>query len=103
MAIWPVVLEGAQISRFQQARSPFGHQAEPAQAAASPPGAWLRGAANQVNPPPDGSAAAFGRHAVIEHGVDPNWQLTPTQAAPPPAAHVPLENPAWLPNSRGTS
>ena len=43
----PVVVLGAQISRFQQARSPTGHQAEPGQLA-SPAGAVAQGAANHV-------------------------------------------------------
>src|SRR6266851_6691653 len=43
----PVLLLGAQMSRFQHARSPTGHQADPGQLA-SPVGAWAHGAANQV-------------------------------------------------------
>src|SRR5215472_650748 len=102
IAIWPLAEEGAQINRFQHARSPTGHQAEPAQAAESPAGACEHGAANQVKPPPLESAAALGGQAEIEHGVDPNEHV-PTHSAPPPARHVPVEKPAWLTNSRVTS
>jgi hypothetical protein len=42
-----VLLAGAQMRRFQHARSPTGHQADPAQLA-SPAGAWEHGAANHV-------------------------------------------------------
>src|SRR5207253_10621536 len=102
IAIWPVLLAGAQIKRFQQARSPLGHHVEPGQLA-SPAGACEHGAANQVYPPPAESATALGGHAEIEHGVDPNWQVAAAQFAPPPAAHVPVERPAWLTNSIVTS
>jgi hypothetical protein len=47
IAIWPVLLAGAQTRRFQQARSPVGHHAEPGQLA-SPVGAGEQGAANHV-------------------------------------------------------
>ena len=47
MAIWPVLLAGAQTSRFQHALSPTGHQPDPGQLA-SPVGAWEHGAANHV-------------------------------------------------------
>src|SRR5437899_2560158 len=103
IAIWPVLLAGAQIKRFQQARSPDGrHHEDPGQLA-SPAGAWEQGAANQVKPPPAGSAATLGGQAEIEQGVEPNWQVAALQEAPPPAAHVPVEKPAWLTNSRVTS
>jgi hypothetical protein len=46
-AIWPVTAEGAQRRRFQQARSPVGHHADPGQLA-SPAGADEQGAENQV-------------------------------------------------------
>src|SRR5207247_9604166 len=99
---WPVWLAGWKISRFRQARSPTGHQLEPGQVA-SPLGADEQGAANQVYPPPAESAAALGGQADSEQGVDPNRQLPPVQLAPPPAAHVPVEKPAWLTNSSVTS
>jgi hypothetical protein len=35
--------------------------------------------------------------------VEPNWQVADEQLAPPPAAHVPVEKPAWLTNSMVTS
>src|SRR3989441_1523434 len=102
IATSPVLAAGAQIKRFQQARSPTGHQAEPGQLE-SPVGAWEQGAANQVKPPPAESAAALGGQAEIEQGVEPNWQVVAEQAAPPPVAHVPVEKPAWLTNSSVTS
>src|SRR5256884_4415229 len=102
IATSPVWAAGAQIKRFQQARSPPGHQAEPGQLE-SPVGAWEHGAANQVKPPPAESAAALGGHAEIEQGVEPSWQVVAAQAAPPPAAHVPVEKPAWLTDSSVTS
>src|SRR5438445_11348716 len=102
IATSPVLAAGAQIKRFQQARSPTGHQAEPGQLE-SPVGAWEHGAANQVKPPPAESAAALGGHAEIEQGVEPSWQVVAAQAAPPPAAHVPVEKPAWLRKSSVTS
>src|SRR3989441_3881964 len=102
IATSPVLAAGAQIKSFQQARSPTGHQAEPGQLE-SPVGAWEHGAANQVKPPPAESAAALGGQAEIEQGVEPNWQVVAAQAAPPPAAHVPVEKPAWLTNSSVTS
>src|SRR2546427_436084 len=98
----PARAAGAQIKRFQQARSPTGHQAEPGQLE-SRVGAWEHGAANQVKPPPAESAAALGGQAEIEQGVEPNWQVVAAQAAPPPVAHVPVEKPAWLTNSSVTS
>src|SRR5437899_856836 len=83
IAIWPVLLAGAQIKRFQQARSPDGrHHEDPGQLA---------------------SPATLGGQAEIEQGVEPNWQVAALQEAPPPAAHVPVEKPAWLTNSRVTS
>src|ERR1043166_1553817 len=71
IAICPVLDAGAQSNRFQHARSPTGHQLDPGQLA-SPAGACEHGAANHVYPPPAESAAAFGGHAEIEQGVDPN-------------------------------
>src|SRR5216684_8340765 len=97
IAICPVLLAGAQMSRSWQARSPAGHHAEPGQLAASPLGADEQGAANQVRLLGE-SAPALGGQAAIEHGADPNWPLVP-----PAAAQVPDENPAWLTNSRVTS
>src|SRR5215510_6981348 len=90
------------MSRFQHARSPAGHHAEPGQAA-SPLGAESQGAANQVYPPPAESAGVLGGHADNEQGDEPNWQVAAAQLAPPPAAHVPLEKPAELTNSMVTS
>src|SRR2546427_673380 len=92
--------------RFEQARSPAGHH-DPEQLVSWVPaagGACEQGAANQVLPPSGAraSASALGGQIEIEHGCDPNWQV-PEQAAPPPAEHVPDENPAWLTNSRVTS
>src|SRR4029077_17515387 len=51
MAIWPLVVLGAQTRRFQQARSPTGHQADPLHPA-SPAGGWLHGAAHPPARPP---------------------------------------------------
>src|SRR6267143_2781127 len=91
-----------QMSRFEQDRSPAVHQAEAGQLAASSAlGAVVQGAANQVRLL-GASAATFGGQARSEHGADPNWQA-PVQFAPPPAAHVPDENPAELTNSSVTS
>src|SRR5207245_886880 len=81
------------MKRFQQARSPTGHQAEPGQLE-SPVGAWEHGAANQVKPPPAESAAALGGQAEIERGGEPNWQAVAAQAAPRPAPPVPVGKPA---------
>src|SRR5438094_648214 len=108
IAICPVLLAGAQTSRFQHARLPTGHQVDPGQLGSELPltggGAAEQGAANQVLPPAvAGSATALGGQAEIEQGVEPNWQVPPPQEAPPPAAHVPVEKPAWLTNSRVTS
>src|SRR5712692_216413 len=94
------------MSRFEQARSPAGHH-DPEQLVSWVPvagGACEHGAANQVLPPSvaSGSARALGGQTETEQGVDPNWHV-PAQAAPPPAAHVPDENPAWLTNSSVTS
>src|SRR2546422_8593414 len=102
IATSPVLAAGAQIKRFQQARSPTGHQAEPGQLE-SPVGAWEHGAANQVKPPPAESAAALGGQAEIEQGVEPNWQVVAAQAGPPPAPPVPGQEPAWLTDSRRPS
>src|ERR1700687_192086 len=90
------------MSRFWQARSPAGHH-DPEQLVSWVPtaaGACEQGAANQVlqRSGASGSASALGGQTEIEQGVDPNWQL-PAHAAPPPAAQVPDENPAWLTNS----
>src|SRR5207247_5207247 len=51
IAICPVLLPGALVSRFYEARSPTWHQLDPGQVA-SPLGADDQGAANQVYPPP---------------------------------------------------
>ena len=88
----PVLLAGAQISVFQQDRFPTAHHEEPGHATASPAGAWLQGAANQVWL--DGeSAGTLGGQAESEHGVDPNRHV-PVQAAPPPGLQSPEEKPA---------
>src|SRR6267142_6593974 len=97
MANCPVLLAGAQSRRFQQARSPTGHQAEPGQAAASAPAADAHGAASQVRLFGE-SEPALGGHAESEQGVEPKRHVPP-QLAPPPAAQVPDEKPAWLTNS----
>src|SRR5712671_6789825 len=101
MASWPVLLAGAQSRRFQHARSPTGHQAEPGQLAASAAAADAHGEANQVRLFGE-SAPALGGQDCTEHGVDPKRQVPP-QLAPPPAAQVPEEKPAWLTNSMVTS
>src|SRR5258708_2700503 len=104
MAICPTLLAGAQISTLVQERSPAGrHQVDrgPRQLAASPAGALEQGAANQVRLLGE-SAPAFGGHGDSEQGGDPNWQGA-EQRVPPPTAHVPEENPAWLTNSSVTS
>src|SRR6266852_6908032 len=90
------------MSRFEQARSPAGHQeAPPRQLAASPAGAVEHGAASQVKLLGE-SAPALGGQADSEQGTDPNWH-EPAHTAPPPTAHVPDENPAWFTNSMVTS
>src|SRR5713226_9065967 len=99
IAICPVLLAGAQMSRSWQARSPAGHHAEPGQLAASRDGADEQGAANQVRLLGE-SAATLGGHTCSEQGGDPN---DPAPLPPPPAAQVPDENPAWLTNSRVAS
>src|SRR5439155_1060183 len=81
---------GAQINRFQQARSPDGHQADPAQLA-SPAGADEHGAANHVYPPPAESAGVPGGQAETEQGVEPNWQEAIEHVTAPPAAQLPEE------------
>src|SRR3981081_4853681 len=101
MAIWPVLVAGAQINMLLHARSPAVHQADPGQLAASPAGAAEQGAANQVRLLGE-SAPPLGGQTDTEHGVEPNWQGA-AQAAPPPAAQVPDEKPAWLTNSSVTS
>src|SRR5437879_12408140 len=93
IATSPVLAAGAQIKRFQQERSPTGHQAEPGQLE-SPVGAWEPGAANQVKPPQAESAAALGGHAEIEQGVEPSWQVVVADAAQRPDAHLLVEQPA---------
>ena len=92
MAISPVLVAGAQIRTFEHERSPAVHQADPGQLAESPVGAFEHGAANQVRLLGE-SAPALGGQADTEHGVEPNWHGA-AQLAPPPAAHVPDENPA---------
>src|SRR5579859_3184187 len=102
IAICPVLVAGAHTSSFQQERSPTGHQADPGQLAASAAaGAPEQGDANHVRLFGE-SAPALGGHALSEHGVEPNLQ-EPPQLAPPPAAQVPDESPAWLTNSSVTS
>src|SRR5437870_10983538 len=103
IAICPVLLAGAQTSRFQHARLPTGHQVDPGQLGSELPltggGAAEQGAANQVLPPAvAGSATALGGQAEIEQGVEPNWQVPPPQEAPPPPRTVPAENPPWWRN-----
>src|SRR2546423_15286837 len=88
IATAPVLAAGAQIKRFQQARSPTGHQAEPGQLE-SPVGAWEHRAANQVKAPPVESAAALGGQAELEQGAEPNWQDVAAQAGPPAGAPPP--------------
>src|SRR5438477_7279496 len=102
IAISPVFAAGAQINRFQQARSPDGHQADPGQLA-SPAGAEEHGAANHVYPPPAESAGVLGGQAEIEQGVEPNWQEAIEHVTAPPAAQLPEEKPARLTNSSVTS
>src|ERR1700716_3710109 len=97
----PVTLAGAQMSRFQQARSPTGHQDEPGQLVASVAlGAEEHGAASQAKLLGE-SARTFGGHACLEHGFEPKlqvfaphvpelpwpqlpWQLPPLPPQPPP-------------------
>src|SRR5712692_9866025 len=101
MANCPVLPAGAQISVFQHARLPTAHHEEPGHAEASPEGARLQGAANQVWL--DGeSAGTLGGQTDTEQGVDPNRHV-PVHAAPPPGVQSPDENPAWLTNSSVTS
>jgi hypothetical protein len=63
IASCPVLVAGAQIARFQQDRSPTGHQADPGQLVASRAlGAVEQGAANQVRLLGE-SAGTLGGHA----------------------------------------
>src|SRR5260370_36193055 len=67
--------------RFEQARSPAGHQeAPPRQLAESPVGAAEHGAANHVRLLGE-SAPALGGQTDIEHGVDPTWHVALQPAA----------------------
>src|SRR5260370_3456867 len=88
-----------QSNTFRHARSPLVHQPGPGQLA-SPAGAELHGAANQLRL--DDERGAFGGQAEIEHGVEPNWQGA-LQAAPPPAVQSPAVKLAWLTNSGGVA
>src|SRR5260370_42597627 len=73
--------------RFEQARSPAGHQeAPPRQLAESPAGAAEHGAANQVRLLGE-SAPALGGQAEIEQAVEPNWHPA-AQAPAGPAGKV---------------
>src|ERR1700719_4318077 len=101
IATWPsVLLAGAQINTFEQARSPWVHQAGrgPVQLV-SPAGAWLHGAANQLRLVGSELAAVFGGHAEIEHGVDPNWHGALQAVAPPPGVQSPAEHPGLFTHS----
>src|SRR4029077_8735632 len=87
IAIWPVLVAGAQISSFQQDRSPAGHQADPGQLAASAAeGALEHGEANQVRLFGE-SAPTLGGHGAREHGADPSWQPA-AHATPDPAGKI---------------
>ncbi len=98
IAIWPVLLAGAQINRFQQARSPVGHQEEPPrQLDESAAGAVEQGAANHVRLFGE-SAPALGGQIDNEQGTDPNWHGA-VQAEFSPAGKVGDEEeilPGWL-------
>src|SRR5712692_1244470 len=76
----PAMAAGAQINRFQQARSPPGHQLRPPRQlfASSGSGGVAQGAASQVRPGAFGaSAGELGGHGCWEQGVEP-------KAPPPP-------------------
>ncbi len=96
MAIWPVAEAGWESSRFQQDRSPVGHQLDAPRQLASGGlalGSCEQGAANQLNEV----------STRLPAGSLPNSHNPVEQPAPPPAAQVPVENPAWLTNSMVTS
>jgi hypothetical protein len=68
----PVLVVGAQMSSFQQERSPAGHHADPGQLAASAAaGALEQGDANHVKLLGE-SAPALGGQTSNEQGVEPN-------------------------------
>src|SRR6266849_2789121 len=87
--------------RFEQARSPAGHQEVPPRQLAASAGAFEHGAASQVRLLGE-SAPALGGQGDSEQGGDPSWHV-PAHVAPPPTAQVPEENPDWLTNSIVTS
>jgi hypothetical protein len=66
----PLGAGAAQIKTFQHDRSPTVHHVEAGQFA-SPTGAWLHGAENQLWLEGE-SVGALGGQAEIEQGVEPN-------------------------------